>query len=407
MKIVYIYTALLTRGGVDRVLTVKANYLAERLGHEVWVVTDSQCGRPLVFPLSPLVHHVDLDTDFDEQYHHGILRRYMIYRRLMRQYRSRLETLLQQVRPDIVCTTLGREMDFITDLHDGSFKVGESHIAKAFCRNLHLMDARGFPYNIVARLWRHRLERSVARLDRLVVLTQRDAASWAPVCQATVIPNPITIEHGNGDSPRSHADPPLPHSAYKGVGTASGGKVISVGRLSEQKAHDRLLRAWAKVVSRHADWQLEIWGEGVEQASLQRLIDTLGLGQSCRLMGITSDIAGVLTSADIYAMSSRFEGLPLVLIEAMSMGLPPVAMDCPTGPREIITDGRNGLLVGDGDEDALSSAICRLIENPDLRHRLASQAKTDTMSRFGLDATMQRWEELFTGLVCARQKDSQ
>ena len=175
MKILYVYTALLTQGGVDRVLTVKANYLAERLGHDVWVVTDSQCGRPLVFPLSPRVHHIDLQTDFDEQYHHGILRRYGIYRRLMRQYRQRLEALLMEVRPDIVCTTLGREMDFLTDIGDGSCKVGESHIAKPFCRNLHLMEARGFPYNIVARLWRRRLEKSVARLDDLVVLTERDA----------------------------------------------------------------------------------------------------------------------------------------------------------------------------------------------------------------------------------------
>lgn len=380
-KIVYVYTALLTQGGVDRVLTVKANYLAERLGHEVWVVTDSQAGRPLVFPLSPKVHHIDLETDFDEQYHHGPLRRYLVYRRLMRQYRSRLEALLDRLRPDIVITTLGRDMDFLTDLHDGSRKVGESHIAKPFCRNLHLMEARGFPWNIVARTWRHRLERAVARLDALVVLTQRDADSWAAVRTAHVIANPITIK------PRREA------------AVLTSRTVVTVGRLSEQKALDRFVRAWAGVARRHPDWQLLIYGEGGEEEALRSLITTLGLTASCRLMGTTNDVAAVYASAAVYAMSSRFEGFPLVLIEAMTCGLPCVAMDCPTGPGEIIDNERNGILVPDGDEPALTAALCRLIESPELRLRLASQARHDALERYGLDATMQRWQNLFINIT--------
>ena len=380
MKILYVYTALLTQGGVDRVLTVKANYLADRLGHEVWMVTDSQAGRPLVFPLSPKVHHVDLHTDFDEQYHHGIVRRYFVYHRLMRQYRRRLTDLLMQVRPDIVCTTLGREMDFLTDIHDGSCKVGESHIAKPFCRNLHLMEARGFPYNIVARHWRRKLERAVAQLDELVVLTQRDAESWASVRQAKVIANPVTVvESGEADIVASRI-------------------VVAVGRMSEQKALDRLVRVWATVTRLHPEWQLQLWGEGDEQPALQRLIDTLGIGLTCRLMGTTNDIASVYTSASIYAMTSRFEGFPLVLIEAMTCGLPVVAMDCPTGPGEIIDDDSNGLLVPDGDEPAFAAALSRLMSDSELRSRLAAQARADAVARYGLDATMQRWEEMFERL---------
>ena len=376
----YVYTALLTRGGVDRVLTVKANYLAERLGHEVWVVTDSQCGRPLAFPLSPKVRHVDLGTDFDAQYHHGAIMRYVIYRRLMRRYRRRLQRLLLDVRPDIVCSTLGRDMDFLTSLPDGSAKVGESHIAKPYTRNFHLLEARGWPYSIVARLWRRRQERAVARLDALVVLTQRDAQSWAPVRPATVIANPVTIDVG----------PPARVEA--------SATVVAVGRLSEQKALDRLVRAWAAVAARHPDWQLQLWGEGEGRGALQDLIARLGLDASCRLMGTTADIASVYASAAIYAMSSRFEGFPLVLVEAMACGLPVVAMDCPTGPAEIIDSGRNGILVPDGDEAALADAICRLIEDPALRTALARQARADALGRYGIDATMQRWEALFASL---------
>ncbi len=115
-------------------------------------------------------------------------------------------------------------------------------------------------------------------------------------------------------------------------------------------------------------------------------------------MGTTADIASVYASAAIYAMSSRFEGFPLVLVEAMSCGLPVVAMDCPTGPGEIIDNGRNGLLVADGDEQALARAICTLIEQPDLRLAMAREARAHALSHYALDATMQRWERLFASL---------
>lgn len=384
MRIAYIYTALTTLGGVDRVLTIKANYLADVLGHEVYVITDSQAGRPPVFPLSERVHHIDLQTDFDEQYHHGILRRYMVYRRLMRQYRQRLEQTLCDVRPDIVSCTLGREMDFLMDIHDGSYKIGESHIAKPYCRNLHLMEERGGLYKLVARLWRARLERAVKRLDALVVLTQRDADSWASVRPATVIHNPCTIV------PQGIAD------------VRQSKTVVAVGRMSEQKALDRLVRAWKPIAQHNPDWQLCIYGEGEKQAELELLIAELGLGQSCHLCGTTSDVASVYAGAAIYAMTSRFEGFPLVLIEAMSCGLPVVSMDCPTGAREIVTHGHNGLLVPDGDIEAMSTALQQLIDSPDLRQQLAEVALSSARDRFGMEPVMHQWELLFDGLKLQR-----
>lgn len=380
MKIAYVYTALTTLGGVDRVLSIKANYLADVLRHEVWIITDSQAGRPPVFPLSPRVHHIDLETDFDEQYHHGTIRRYFIYRRLMRQYRERLERTLSEIRPDITSCTLGREMDFITSLNDGSRKIGESHIAKPFCRNFHLMEARGFPYNIVARVWRRRLEQAVKRLDALVVLTERDAASWADVRKAVVIHNPCTIE---------------PHSLAK---VRESKTVVAVGRMSEQKALDRLVKAWAGVHEAHPDWQLCIYGEGEMQEQLQQLIIQLGLQSSCRLCGTTDDVASVYASAAIYAMTSRFEGFPLVLIEAMTCGLPVVAMDCPTGTREIIEPDRNGLLVPDGDIAAMTDALNRMIAEPELRERLASGALQSARKRFAIDPVMRQWTALFNSI---------
>ena len=380
MRIAYVYTALTTLGGVDRVLSIKANYLADMLGHEVYVITDSQSGRPPVFPLSERVTHIDLDTDFDEQYHHGIMRRFFVYRRLMRQYRIRLEKTLMEIHPDVTCCTLGREMDFITSLNDGSRKVGESHIAKPFCRNFHLMEAQGFPYSLVARIWRKRLEQAARQLDALVVLTERDAQSWASVRKTTVIHNPSTIQpHSLADTARSHT-------------------VLAIGRMSEQKALDRLVRAWQPLASKFPEWQLCIYGEGEQQPMLEQLIAELHLGNSCHLCGTTNDAASVYASGAVYAMTSRFEGFPLVVIEAMSCGLPVVAMDCPTGTREIVENGVNGLLVPDGDIEAMSRALAQVMGDTALRQQLATQALTSARQRFAIEPVMQQWIKLFQSL---------
>ena len=191
MKIVYLYTALVTVGGADRVVTEKANYLAEVLGHDVYIITDSQNGRQPVFPLSTKVKHIDLDVNFDKQYHHGLVIRAYYYFSLMRLYKKRLGKLLDEIKADVVITTLGRDLDFLTKLNDGSKKVGESHIAKQYTRNFHLMEVRGFPYKQIAQYWRRKQEKAVKKLDAFVVLTQYDAGSWKEIKVANIIPNSL------------------------------------------------------------------------------------------------------------------------------------------------------------------------------------------------------------------------
>jgi len=379
MKIAYVYTALTTFGGVDRVISVKANYLAERMGYDVTIITESQAGRSPVFPLSPKVKHIDLETDFDEEYRYSGLKRYMVYRRLMKQYRERMEKTLTKIRPDIVITTCGRDLDFLCKLKDGSKKVGESHIAKHFVRNFHLMEQRGFPYNIVAKLWRRKQEKAVRRLDAFVVLTQHDADSWADVCKSTIIPNPLILNTDKQASLESQ-------------------EVISVGRLEEQKGFDLLLPAWAKVVEKHPDWRLTIYGEGSQRGLLQTMVEKFGIGKSVRLPGQTDDVATHYLESSIYALSSRFEGFGLVLTEAMSFGIPCVAFNCPYGPSDIITDGEDGLLVENGSTDALAEGICRLIENKGLRRQLGQNAKL-SIQRYAIENVMPQWDKLFTSLV--------
>ena len=378
MKIAYIYTALTTIGGVDRIITTKANYLADNLGYDISIITDSQAGRPLAFPLSPKVHHIDLEIDFDEQYHYGIIKRFLCYRRLMRQYRQKLEKTLKEIKPDIVSTTCGRDLDFLTEIQDGSKKIGESHIAKKYCRNFHLLEARGGIYKMVAKYWRKNQEKAVAKLDKFVVLTQYDADSWSSIRKATIIPNPLPFTsqtHSNCKSKR----------------------IISVGRFAEQKGYDLLIQAWSRIAQTYPDWEVNIYGNGEQASILNDLIAKYNIKDSFKLSKPSKNIEEKYFESSIYVMSSRFEGFGLVLIEAMSCGLPCISFDCHHGPAEIISNGENGILVENGNVEQLAQAIEELINDEEKRVIMGKRAQA-MAQKYSPDNIMRMWVELFNNL---------
>ena len=140
--IVYIYSQLTINGGADRVLTDKANYLAEH-GYNIYIITESQMGRPLVFPLSNKVKHIDMELDFEKQYGHNILIRGLIYIRYIRLYKKKLSVILNRINPDVIITLMGRNLDFITSIDNNCIKIGEAHTTKQHLRNYHLLEERG------------------------------------------------------------------------------------------------------------------------------------------------------------------------------------------------------------------------------------------------------------------------
>jgi glycosyltransferase involved in cell wall biosynthesis len=172
--------------------------------------------------------------------------------------------------------------------------------------------------------------------------------------------------------------------------------VVAAGRLTRQKGFGRLVAAWAIVARKHPDWKLDIFGAG-DQASLQGRIDKRQLSDVITLRGFTADPYSHFAESAIYAMSSRSEGFPMVLLEAMGCGLPLVSFDCPTGPADIIQDGRNGLLVPDGDIKGLGAALNRLIENPELRRQMGA-AGVEMAKQYEPDHVAARWERLFEDL---------
>jgi len=378
MKIFYIYTTLLTRGGADRVVAEKANWLAEH-GYDTTIVTDTQLGRPPVFPILPKVKLYDLAIDFSQEYGHILILRAWWYLILMRRYKKALCNLLYKEKPDIVITTLGRELDFLPYVKDGSIKIGESHIARKFSRNFHLLEQKGGIHKLLAKIWRRKQETDVSHLDGLVLLTNQDAESWKGVTRTFVIPNSL---------------PFYPDRISK----CDNKRAICVGRFNEQKGYEYLIDAWCIVSKKHPDWRLDVFGAGEMKPVLQELINAKGLDESIVLNEPVSTIMEEYLDSSIYIMSSRYEGFGMVLIEAMACGVPCVSFDCPYGPSDIIKNGQDGYLVEHLNTKALANGICNLIENAELRKSFGENARKNVL-RYSQDIVMQQWVDLFNSLT--------
>jgi len=179
-----------------------------------------------------------------------------------------------------------------------------------------------------------------------------------------------------------------------GAAAAQPPVVVAMGRLVPQKGFDMLIDAFAPLARNHPDVTLEIWGEGPERSRLERRRDDLGLAGRVRLPGTTTEPHAAIGRAGVFVMSSRREGFPMVLGEAMASGVPCVSFDCPSGPRELIRDGVDGLLVPPNDVPALGAALERLITDRELAARLASRAP-EVVERFSLEAILEQWSTIF------------
>jgi glycosyltransferase involved in cell wall biosynthesis len=375
MKIAYIYPALTTMGGADRVVTEKANYFAETCGYQVFIITAHQMGAPLSFPLSPKVQHIDLAVDFNQQYQYGFVKRGLVYLKLIKLYKQKLATLLPMLKLDIVLTTISRDVDFLTSIRDGSYKFAEAHVSKKYIRNNHLLQQRGGLYALIGKIWAWRLEKAIKQFTGLVVLTHNDALKWESIVKATIIPN---------------AYPFYPAE----TSNCTSKKVISVGRLEEQKGYDKLVDVWALVHAKHPDWTLTVYGEGSLQPMLTQKITEKHLTHSFIIEKPVRNIIDKYTESSIYVMSSTFEGFGMVLVEAMTCGVPVVSFNCPDGPSEIINVGEDGFLIAPGDIQAMAEKIIYLIENEYARQTMGSNARKN-IQRYSPEVVMQQWVQLF------------
>lgn len=383
MKIIYIFSELTIKGGADKVISDKANYLSSH-GYDVTIVTETQMGRPPVFPLSPTVKLIDMGIDFNKQYAQSFIHRICTYYLCIRKYKRKLKAIIQFEKPDIVITTMSRSLDFITDINDNSIKIGEAHTTKSHLRSLHLIEKKGGLYRWIAYYIRKKQLRNTKKLSALILLTPEDAKDWQGITKTYVIPNAL---------------PNIPESCSR----LQNKQAIMVGRYNDAKGYEFMIDAWGYVHQKHPDWILNIYGSGEMHDDVERWINERHLDNTMIMHEPTNQIISKYLESSLCVMSSRYEGFSLVIMEAMSCGVPCVSFDSPFGPRNIIKDGEDGILVEYLNSKALAENICKVIEDEQLRKRLGEKAKQN-IQRFSQDAIMKQWTDLFEYLLNSQKK---
>ncbi|MEV5412210.1 glycosyltransferase family 4 protein [Thermopolyspora sp. NPDC052614] len=381
MKIRYFLLHAYGMGGTIRTVFNQANAMAAA-GHDVEILS---AVRRRTKPQFPLDERIRLRAVVDQRSGYGPD---TLVRRIRRKIRGRVVPSDEFAARYFTERVERGVIDAVSEL-DGGVLVTTRPA-------LNIIAARYAPRDVVHVAQEHmnlgthkpdtkrQILRHYSRCDAVVVLTETDRRDYAEVLPGTRIeriPNSTVI------SGREPCDP-------------DSKLVIAAGRLYYQKGFDLLIPAFAQVVAVHPDWRLRIFGTGPKQERLQAQIDELGLSEHVRLMGRSDTFDQELRASSVYALSSRFEGLPMVMIEAMAHCLPVVSFDCPTGPGDVITDGEDGLLVPAEDVNALAQTLIRVIDDPELRKRLGLAAR-ETVRSYAPEVVMPQWEALFSSLLAA------
>jgi len=381
MKILFIIDKMQNYAGIERILSCKMNYISELTPHNVFLTTYDQQSKDLPFQINENISYNPIHVPMplrEKMTFFGWVKAYLLARsQFIRQFKA----LLNIIRPDIVvCTVYSFQLlDIIISI---CHKQGVKTIMESHTKGETVMMAYKFNYNQhlhkLLSLWDHHIMKSLRHCSRVVTLTKQDVPFWQKYTKRIeVITNMLTI------SPKIVLD-------------YGAKRVISAGRYMSEKGFDRLLKAWWLINKDFCDWELYIFGNG-DITPYQEIAEHLHLGESVHLMPATDDIAEEFSKSSIYVMSSRYEGFGLVLAEAMSCGLPCVSFDCPYGPREIITNGEDGLLAKDGDIEDLAVKLEQLMYNEEVRKNMGAKA-IQNIDRFKPEVIMNQWIYLFNNI---------
>ncbi|MBC7523554.1 MAG: glycosyltransferase family 4 protein [Flavobacterium sp.] len=356
MKIIYLTPTTNDAGGVARVLSIKSNYLIEKYKYEVHFITQNQNDSLSFFEFN------------SNAVHHNIVRKGGKLGNFLN-YNKQLQILLKSIQPDLI---------FICDFGYKGFLIPFMIRTKIPL----IFEVHGSIYNESQRLantflikigqqLKYKLRKFCAtKFDAIVVLSNESLKEWN-VKKSYVIPNPNWFESNDNLILKNK-------------------KVIAVARHSFEKGLDRLLKIWQKIINKHPDWHLEIYGNVSTEVNLATLVNELNLTKTVHFFEPVSDIKNRYLDASIYVMTSRSEGFPMVLIEAMSAGLPIVAYDCPVGPRVLIVNSENGFLIEDGNELEFISKLEILIVDQNLRLQMGKNA-SESVKKYDIDAVMKLW----------------
>ena len=355
MNIIYVIEDYSENGGVERIVSDKANTLSAQYHHDITVISVYRDNRKEQFKLDDGVNLIHLDVPFAKRTNNSIIRL------LSRLYTiiiaiKRLNKEIKQLHPDIIffTTTLGAIL--LPFCHTKARKIYESHLARNFN-----------PFNKIFFL-------TELKAERIICLTSGDAKEYKHAKRVDIIPNYI-------NEVKSHVE------------DYSVKKAIAVGRLENQKGFDILIDCWKEISRQYPDWQLDIYGEGSCREELQQQIYSLELGDKVKLCGRNYKIIEVYPQYSLHLMTSRYDGLPMTLIEAQACGLPSVVFNFQYGASDIVSDGCNGLIIEQGNRKLFIEAAMKMMSSEELRKEYGNNA-IETGKRYSKENIFRKWIQI-------------
>ncbi len=361
MKLLYITPTINFDGGIQKVLSVKTNYLIENFDYQIDILTQDNGNSNLFFPFNKKIGLFDM-----------VLSRNKVLKFF--QYRNQIQNQIRNSKPDIIIVCDAGIKAFLLpilimaktpiffEMHGSKFN--ESQNFNPTVINIFFRKLKYFYKFILIKTY-----------DKVIFLSTESLSEWK-VKKAIIIPNPLEINSKN-------------------ISDLSAKKILVVARHSYEKGLDKLLNIWKIISQKYPDWTLEIYGSGYLTYQLIEQSKLLSITKSVHFFEPIKNISEKYLKASIYLMTSRQEGFGMVLIEAMNFGLPCVAYDCPVGPRSILTNNENGFLITNDNENEFVNAVCQLIEDKNLRIEMGKNGKKSTQN-YDIGIIMKKWNDLFT-----------
>ncbi|WP_299601758.1 glycosyltransferase family 4 protein [uncultured Aquimarina sp.] len=370
MRIVFVIDQVYLHGGIERVLSIKANYFASLENYEVHIITTEQKGNTPCYSFDQNIVFKDLGINYNRRksyFHPKNLKK-------LPNHIAKTKAALREIKPDVV-VVCSHSVDtyFVPFIVKSIPKIKEFHYSRFIEK-----DKRANP-SLFKKYFFKFADYVETKYDKLVILN-KDETNYYKSNNTVVIPNPLTFFPDN-------------------VSNLNNNRIITAGRIAAVKGYDILIDIWAEVSKTKKDWNLHIFGSGESNyvEKLQRRINEVGVQDTLKLMGPTDRMQEEMLDSSIFVMTSHNECFPLVLLEAQASGLPIVSFDCPYGPRNIVNK-ETGILVPMYDNSEFAKQLIELMNDRDTIKNMGAKARENS-KKYELAQIMNLWQGLFTEVI--------